>query len=120
MKLRPGGPRADGMQRVRHQRLAGARFAHDQDMAIGLTPDRGYPRAVGSITGEGSDQLAHQSRCRPLNSRAQRPVVQRQAPLLAGAFWQGRSSGGVERLFQEVIGAQPHPASTAMGTSHDR
>ena len=94
------------MQRMGHQRLAGAGFAVDQHMAIGLAQIQNI-LAHPVHQRRGADQLFHQH-----GAVAQLPpqgaVVQRQAAALAGLFRQFGHPVGVEGLFQKIIGPDPH------------
>ena len=94
------------MQRMGHQRLAGAGFAVDQHMAVGL-PQIQDILAQPFHHARLADQLLHQhAAIRQL--APQRPVVQRQPTGLRGLLGQFGHPVGVERLFQEIEGPHPH------------
>ncbi len=106
------GPRAHRMQRMGHQRLAGAGLAVDQHMAVGLAQIEDILRSR-SITGEvpislfisvePSDSSRRSARLSSVRRRAWR-----------GLLGQFGHPVGVERLFEEVDrrrSASPRPPS---------
>ncbi len=113
--------RPDRVQRMGHQRFAGAGFAVDQHMAVGLPQIKDiFAQAFHHV--RGADQLAHQHRAiRQL--APQGAVVQRQAAALRGTLGQLGHPVGVERLFQKIERADPHRLDghrhVAMPGDHD-
>ncbi len=99
-------PRTHRMKSVRNERLAGAGFAFDQHMAVGL-PDIEDILAQPLHGGARPDELFHQGRA-VRQFLPQSAAVECQAAGLRRLLGQLGHPVGVEGLFEEVIGADPH------------